>query len=208
MNELANSLDGKEIEIHAQMLAEARSQDVVLNLKVEAVNATAGTDFEIISSSNTIVIPAGKFTSEEGFKIKTINNGISNGEDRSITVSISSVSDPSINIGRGLNNPTNSFATIEIVDDECSDDLTLFNNAEWEFAGSNTVYYSEYSGGFTTAIRGDQMTISGDIANYDVGITVTTNLIPNPDAPTTGTIEFVDSSSIGNDGTYDYPVGA
>lgn len=203
MNELTNSTAGNEIVIHAEMLAAARSEDVILNLTITGTNATEGQDYEVVSSNSSIVIPAGSFTSNEGFKIRAINNGLQSTEDRSIEVLISGVSDPALNIGKGLSNPTNTRAKVEIVDDECSDQIVLFNNAEWSFEGSNTVYYSEYAGNFVTTINGDKMTITGDIANYDVGITVLATITPNPDAPTTGTITF-DPSSVGNDGTYDY----
>jgi hypothetical protein len=204
MNELTNSTAGNEIEIHAQMLAEARTQDVVINLEITTTNAAEGTDFEIVSTSNTIVIPAGSFTSTEAFKIRAINNLVSSIDQRFINISISSVSDSSIKIGKGITNPADAVAIIEIVDDECSDDFSLFNNAAWDFAGSNTFYYSDYTGSFATAINGEMMTIIGDIGNYDLGISVITTLIPNPSAPTTGTIIFAGASTIGNDGTYDY----
>ena len=204
MNELTNSMQGNEIEIHAQMLADARAQDVVVNLEITTTNAMEGTDFEIVSSAKTIVIPAGSFTSIEGFKIRAINNITSSTDQRFINISISSVSDSAIKIGKGITNPADAVAIIEIIDDECSDDISIFNNAEWEFSGSNTFYYSDYTGSFTTGVNGDMMTITGDIGNYDVGISVITTLVPNPSAPTTGTIIFTDTSTIGNDGTYDY----
>ncbi|NRB65683.1 MAG: hypothetical protein HRU40_22140, partial [Saprospiraceae bacterium] len=43
----------------------------------------------------------------------------------------------------------------------------------------------------------------GDIANYDVGITISATIVPDPEAPTTGTIIYNESTE-GNDGTYDY----
>ncbi|MEM7371903.1 MAG: hypothetical protein AAF587_25030 [Bacteroidota bacterium] len=203
MNELSNSMPGNEIELHAEMLAEPKDRDIVIQLELIAENAEEGTDYEIVSNSRSITIPAGTFQSEEGFKIRSVNNGLSSADERNLYIRISSVNDDSLNIGRGLSNPIKKEARINIVDDECSDDLTLFNNAEWSFSGSNTVYYSEYSGSFTTTINGNIMTITGDIANYDVGITVMATLTPDPVAPTTGTITF-DPSTVGNDGTYDY----
>ena len=205
MNELTNSTEGNEIEIHAEMLATKRSADIVLELAITGNNASAGTDYEVVSSTNTLVIPAGSTTSVEPFKIKAVNNGASSTEERSVSITINAVSDASLNIGRGFNNPTLKTTKIIIVDDECPDDISIFNNAEWAFTGANTVYYSDYGGTFITRINGDKMTIIGDIANYDLGIGLVADIIPNPDAPTTGTIVFnEEGSTVGNDGTYDY----
>jgi hypothetical protein len=204
MNELTNSTEGNELEIHVEMLALKRTEDIVVTLDISGENAVEGVDYEIVSPSSTITIPAGETTSEEGFKIRTVNNLLSSPDPRFVQITISTVSDVDLNIGRGLSNPTNNVVRIEIVDDECPDDIGLFNNAEWTFTGSNTVYYSDYGGTFETQVNGDKMTIIGDIANYDVGITILATLVPNPIAPTTGTILFDEDSTIGSDGTYDY----
>jgi hypothetical protein len=203
MNELLNSEPGTEIEMNLEMLAFPRSTDVVVSLSVTGINAEEGTDYEIVSPVQEIIIPAGETRSTEGFKIRSTNNTLQSIEERQIIVAITAVSDPNLNIGERLDDPESGEATITIVDDECSDTIALFNNAVWEFAGSNTVYFSDYTGSYVTQVNGDKITITGDIANYDVGITVTATIVPNPDAPTTGTLIY-DASTEGNDGTYDY----
>ena len=203
MNELINSEAGNEIELQLQMLANTRNEDIVVSLSVTGINAEEGVDYEILSSTNEIIIPAGETTSEVGFKLKTVNNTQQSIDERLIIVSITGVSDSNINIGERLDDPEKGEARVRITDDECSDTISLFNNAIWDFEGSNTVYYSDYSGSFVTQVNGNNMTITGDIANYDVGITIMATIIPNPDAPTTGTIIY-DQSSVGSDDTYDY----
>ncbi len=203
MNELENSTTGAAIELQVEMLGNPRSEDIVLSLIVTDQNAEVGVDYEVVSQNNTVVIPAGAYTSVEGFKLKTINNNDSAIDERKIFVAISEVSDSAFQIGERLTDPEKAQATIVITDDECSDTTALFNNATWTFSGSNTEYYSEYSGSFITTVAGDQMTITGDIANYDLGITITATLVPNPDAPTTGTIIY-NESSIGSEEGYDY----
>ena len=203
MNELANSTEGNELELQVEMLAYPRTEDVELTLSVSNDNTEEGVDYEIVSESNTIVIPAGQTRSTNGFKLRTINNNASSVDERKILVTITAVSDGAFTIGERPTDPENAIATVSISDDECSDTIALFNNAEWTFAGSNTVYYSDYSGSFVTTLEGDQLTIIGDIANYDLGITITATLIPNPDEPTTGTIIY-NESTIGSEPDYDY----
>lgn len=203
MNELANSTPGNEIELQVEMLANTRDEDIVLTLSITNENAEQGVDYDIVSESNTIVIPAGLTRSTDGFKLKTINNNASSVDERKIFVTITAVSDSAFNIGERPTDPEKAQTTVNISDDECSDTIAIFNNAEWTFAGSNTVYYSDYSGSFTTTLNGDQLTITGDIANYDLGITLTATLVPNPDEPTTGTIIY-NESSVGSEPDYDY----
>jgi hypothetical protein len=203
MNELANSTPGNEIELQVEMLANPRAEDIVLTLSLTNENAEQGVDYDVVSESNTIVIPAGLTRSTDGFKLKTINNNASSVDERKIFVTITAVSDSAFNIGERPTDPENAQATVNISDDECSDTIALFNNAEWTFAGSNTVYYSDYSGSFVTTLNGDQLTITGDIANYDLGITLTATLVPNPDEPTTGTIIYNESTVESEEG-YDY----
>ncbi len=166
MNELANSTEGNELELQVEMLAYPRTEDIELTLSVSNENTEEGVDYEIVSESNTIVIPAGQTRSTNGFKLRTINNNASSVDERKIFVTITAVSDGTFTIGERPTDPENAIATVSISDDECSDTIALFNNAEWTFAGSNTVYYSDYSGSFVTTLEGDQLTIIGDIANY------------------------------------------
>ncbi len=203
MNELTNSVPGDEIELQVQMLAAPRNQDILVSLTVTGENAQEGTDYEIVSTENIIIIPAGATSSTDGFKLRTINNNASTTDERKILVSISTVSDADLDIGERPTDPEKAQATVTITDDECSDTIAIFNNATWEFEGANTVYYSDYVGSFITQVNGDIITITGDIANYDVGISIMGTLAPDSEAPTTGTIVY-DPSTVGNDGTYDY----
>jgi hypothetical protein len=203
MNELTNSVSGNEIELQVQMLAAPRSQDVLVSIALTGENVQEGVDYEIVSTENIIIIPAGATSSSDGFKLRTINNNTSTIDERKIFVSITTVSDAGLNIGERPTDPEKARVAVTINDDECSDTLAIFNNALWEFAGSNTVYYSDYAGGFTTSVNGDVVTITGDIANYEVGISIMGTLVPTSAAPTTGTIVY-DPSTVGNDGTYDY----
>lgn len=203
-NEGANSTPETAIEINAEMLTfDPKQTDVVLSVEIIENGAKEGTDYEILSTSNSITIPAGSFYSTEGFKIRTIDNNLQAPDERQLIVRLTTINDDAINLGLGLTDVKNLETIITIAEDECPDTIERFNSATWEFVGTNTVYEDEYSGTYETTVSGDVLTISGDIANYDVGITVDGTLIPDAPGATSGTIVF-DESSQGNDGTYDY----
>ncbi len=205
ISESNNTTPETAIEIHAEYLGfDTREVDIIVELSVEATNATEGVDYEIVSPSNTITIPAGSFTSQVGFRIHAIDDILQALDDRFITVSIASVSDSDLNIGKGLSNPTEASAIVSIEDDECPDTIDKFNGATWAFAGSNTVYYSDYAGTYTTSVSGNTMTISGDIANYDVGLTMEATLTPDQAGATTGIITFNSSTEGMDNAGYTY----
>ncbi|NQZ79079.1 MAG: hypothetical protein HRT61_23620 [Ekhidna sp.] len=205
MSEGANSTDDAAIEINAEMFVfEPRDADVILTLEVVDGTAVVGSDYEVVSESNQIVIPAGALRSTTGFLIKTIDNNLQSSEERSFSVRISGVSDDRLNIGLGVEDVVSDRASISILDDECPDTIEKFDGATWSFSGSNTVYYSDYSGSYTTAVSGLNMTIVGDIANYDVGITMDATLVPNGPGSTSGVIEFDNSTVENGDDGYIY----
>lgn len=202
-NEGSNNTVENAIEINAEMLTfEPRPTDVVLSLEIIENGAVAGVDYELVSSSQIITIPAGQYSSTEGFKIKTIDNNISSSEERQLIVRLSAVDDSALNLGLGISTVTNLEAIISIADDECPDTIDKFNGATWSFTGVNPES-GEYEGNFSTTLSGNTITISGDLAAYDVGITVDAVLTPEVQGATSGTVTF-EPSSIGNDGSYDY----
>ncbi|WP_462248477.1 hypothetical protein [Ekhidna sp.] len=203
--EADNNTNNTALEVHAEILAfEAPSSDVTVSVSVTGSNATLGEDFQVVGASE-IVIPAGSFVSSRGLRIKSIDNNAQTTEDRIITVTITGVSDESLTIGKGLgDDATNVSSLITIVDDECPDQIDIFNGGNWSFDGFDNYYSNEYSGGFSTTLSGNTLTIEGgDIMNYDLGITMDIELTESSPGSTTGTLTHVSSTEV-NDGYFPY----
>ena len=204
LSEGDNSSDETALEVHAEILAfEKPSSDVTISVSITGTNATAGVDYEIVGASE-IVIPAGSFESTTGLRIKAIDNDTQSSEDKSISVSITGVSDSDLTIGKGVGEEaTNKTAMITLVDDECPDQISIFSGGAWSFDAVD-YYATEYSGAFSTSMDGNVMTISGgDIMNYDLGISMDVTLTESSPGSTQGTITHV-SSTEGNDGYFPY----
>jgi hypothetical protein len=202
--EADNSTDEAALEIHARVLTfEAPTTDIIVSVSVTGDNVVAGENFVIVGASE-IIIPAGSFESTTGLKIKSIDNNAQSSDDQIITVTITGASNSSLTIGRGVGaDATNIAATIEIVDDECPEQLSIFNGGSWAFDGFDT-YSTAYSGSFSSTLNGTTLTISGgDIMNYDVGVSMDIALVESSPGSTTGTLAHV-SSTEGSDGYFPY----
>lgn len=205
LGEAANSTDENALEIHAEVLTfERLKSDVTVSVSVSGTNATEGVDYEIVGASQ-IVIPAGSFKSTTGLKIKSIDNNMQSSEDKTIVVTMTGVSDASLLIGRGIgDDATNTSASITIADDECPNQISIFNDGKWSFDGFDNYYSTAYSGAFTTSVNGTTLTIKeGDIMNYDLGIEMEVALVESFPGSTTGTLTHI-SSTEESDGYFPY----
>jgi hypothetical protein len=205
LGESANSTNGTKLELHAEILAfEPPTTDVIVTVSVEGTNAVVGEDFEVVGSFE-IVIPAGSFVSSTGLGIRAIDNNAQSQGDKTIRVTITGVSDESLSIGKGIGpDATNVSAVITIADDECPDQIDIFNGGSWSFDGFDNYYSTAYSGAFSTSISGTTLTVQGgDIMNYDLGITMDVELVELAPGSTTGTISHISSTEV-NDGSFPY----
>ena len=119
--------DGKEegYPIYLQYDGSTLDEDITVNLKITEIVAKKGVDYSVESES--VLFKAGSILSEP-FYLKPIDNLTTNLEERSLIIEIVSVSNPKISIGVGIVNQSNKEIDIEIQDNECSDELDIFNS--------------------------------------------------------------------------------
>ena len=162
-------------------------EDITLTLDVEGTNAAEGVDFTV-RPNNTITIPKGRLTSDTIW-VKTIDNGAGTDLDRSFVLSITDISNDDIKIGLGLANPTKGAVKFNILDDECSNTIDIFNTDL-----TNTL---DWGGGdvdkpVTAELSGNELTVTGDLIDYGgfTGAALTMTLTPDAPGSTKGTATF------------------
>ncbi|MDO5978237.1 Calx-beta domain-containing protein [Flavivirga spongiicola] len=132
------------------------TEDFSLNLKI-AGNAQDGVDYSI--ANNIVTFKAGEIKSEP-FEITIIDNLVVNSvEDKSLEISIESVSNPNIDIGVGTLLQSNKAFALKIIDNECSDDIDIFATSLTNTTGSGTHTISG-------SVTGDVVTFTGDLISY------------------------------------------
>jgi hypothetical protein len=118
---LENSTEVLEIPLKISL---AQSKDVTIQLQITSSTAVVNSDFEILTP-DVLTIKAGEY--ETDFKIRVIDNDVSESERRMINVKIVSVSD-------GLDVQVLKEIEIEILNDDCPFDFsTLSGDYEVEF---------------------------------------------------------------------------
>jgi len=159
------------------------TQDITINLTVTENNAVDGVDYTL--STKTLVVKKGTYTSDTLY-ISTIDNLIGSLEERSIDISIASTSNSELNIGLGLDNPTNGVIRAVIIDDECSDTTDVFNSENI----SNETPWGTFP--VTGNLNGNVLTLQGDLIAYgpfpNAKLEVTLNPISN--GATKGSVTF------------------
>lgn len=198
MGELDNSTKGSEIEVPAKLLAYPRESDVTLSVTIEGINATEGEDFKIIGNKN-ILISAGDLESETGLLIRSIDNAEPSGE-RSIIITLTEVSDATLLLGSDPSkSPANTSTTITILDNDCSDEYTVFDGAVMEGKSDRGAYeYDPFDVSFTSAISGDMITLSGELNDY-LGSSLTVQAVPSSGNVTIGDLVWTEEL-LGSDG--------
>lgn len=161
-------------------------EDLTVNLEVTEYGATEGVDY--VLSTKSIVIKAGEFTSDTLF-ISTIDNLEGSPIEKSIAISVESISNPDIKIGLGIENPSNAVLTANIIDDECSDTIEdVFNSSSI----TNVTPWGDYT--VSGSVNGDLLTVQGSLIAYDPlsDSTLKITLTPVVEGGTGGTASFVD----------------
>nr|WP_299382961.1 hypothetical protein [Allomuricauda sp.] len=167
-------------------------EDFTVELAVRGNNLQEGTNFSV--DSKKVLFKAGEIRSEP-FLINIIDDLVNSSEDRSLEITIESVSNSKIDIGVGIVNQSNKLFVLNVLDNECSDTTAVFNSSNiLNSAGDHIV-----SGN----VEGSEVTLNGTLINYvafpnaELEITLT----PVIAGATTGSASFVDyPAGTDNDG--------
>lgn len=195
LNESTNSEAGYPIVIQL-WAAKTYSSDIDLTFQATGTNATAGTDFNL--TTTTLKIRAGKLISDTLW-ITTVNNETASALARTVEVKLTAASQSAIKIGLGITNPTNNAILFTIIDDECSTPLTIFN----------AVLTNSVSGTpkpATGVLAGNQLSVTGNLIDYGAfpAASITMTLTPEFSGATRGSATFGEfESGTDNDG-YEY----
>lgn len=198
MGELDNSTEGSEIAVNAKLLAYPRESDITLTVTTEGINATEDVDYKVVGEKS-ITIAAGDLESETGLLIRSIDNISPNG-DRSIVITLTESSDASLLLGSDpSDSPANTTTTITILDNDCSDEYTVFDGAVMEGKSDRGAYeYDPFDVSFSSSISGDMITLSGDLNDY-LGSSLTVQAVPNANNVTIGELVWTEEL-LGSDG--------
>ena len=163
--------------------------DFNVTVNITANNSQPGIDYDV--ESTTVTFKAGEIKSEP-LLINIVDNLLNSDQERSLTIEIESVSNPKIDIGVGIVNQSNKSVTLIIIDDECSETISIFNTPNLiSSAGNHTV---------TGAVTDSMVMLTGNLIDYgafpnaSLGITLT----PTVEGGTAGTATF-DNYQAGTD---------
>lgn len=201
LNENANSLKAYPlvVQLHA---FEPYKEDIELSLEIAGNNTAEDIDFTVFPA-DVLKIPAGKLVSDTLY-IKTIDNENGTTDARSFEIRIKSINKENINIGLGLAEPKNAGITINILDDECSEPISIFNST----ALSNTL---DWGGGdvikqATGTVVDNTVKVTGDLIDYSAfsSAAVTITLTPEMEGSTKGSAIFGEQAAGTDNDGYEY----
>lgn len=168
------------------------SEDLSVNFDVAGNNTQEGVDF-IVTPTGSVTIPSGSLVSDTIW-IKTINNTEANELERTFEVKLNSVSEPDINVGLGITEPTNDIVIFKILDDECSGDpICTFNTALTNNISAPDGSWTDVkpATGVVDKIN-STLTVAGDLIAYGTfpNATLTITLTPSEPGSATGVASF------------------
>lgn len=160
-------------------------EDITIGLSILENNAVEGVDYNL--STKSLDIKAGNFISDTLF-VSTIDNLEGSLVDRSIDISIESISNPDIKVGLGIENPTKAIVTVVIADDECSNTTDIFNSSNI----TNITPWGDFA--VTGALNGDMLTLEGNLIAYEPlsNAKLEITLTPIAEGATKGAASFSD----------------
>lgn len=187
--------NGTAYPIYLRYEGSVLDEDFSVMLKISGINAQQGTDFS--TESTTVLFKAGEIKSEP-FLITLMDNLVQNENERSIEISIESISNPNLNIGVGIVNQSNKSFVLNILDNECSQTIDIFNSTNIvSSAGNNKV---------SGSVSGSEVTLTGTLIDYssfpneELRITLT----PTIEGGTAGVATFTDYDAGTDDDGYVY----
>lgn len=177
-------------------------EDITVTLEVTGHNADLNSDF-LIDPGQAVIIPSGSFVSDT-ILVRTIDNASGSTAQRSFDIAIVSVSKPDVRIGLGIAEPKNAAITVNILDDECSETMSIFNSA----ALTNTInwggedVYKPAAG----VIAGNTVEVTGDLIDYGAfsNATLVITLAPASEGATKGTATFGEQVAGTDSDGYEY----
>jgi hypothetical protein len=200
VNEKSNSEEAFPLVIELRAF-KPYPEDIEVTLDITGTNAEEGVDFTV-TPGQSVIIPAGSFVSEP-ILIHTIDNESGTTLARSFTIAINSLS-KDINIGLGLTEARNSSITVNILDDECSESISIYNSDQLV----NTL---DWGGGpvikpVKGSVDNNTVEVTGDLIDYgpfsNAAITIT--LTPEIEGGTKGTATFGEQVAGTDDDGYEY----
>jgi hypothetical protein len=199
LNEAGSSEDGYPVVVQL-WASKPYTIDIDLTLQTSPTNSVAGVDFVAIPQN--LKIKAGKLVSDTLW-IKTVNNAVAAPDERSIELTIETVSESDIKIGLGVENPNHQTITFNIVDDECSANTSVFNsnlNNIVNWGGDDVLIPA------TGVLVDDELTVTGNLIDYGTFSNGSITIILSPESPgaTRGSATFgTQFAGTDNDG-YNY----
>ncbi|QOD60709.1 hypothetical protein H9I45_15425 [Polaribacter haliotis] len=167
-------------------------EDFSVNLKVTGNNANEGEDYSV--SNTEVIFKAGEIKSEP-FNLTLIDDLLNSENERSLEITIESVSLSNVDIGVGIKNQSNKSIIINILDNECSETIDIFNTSSVANSAGNTTV--------TGSVSGSVVSLTGNLVNYgsfpNANLEIT--LTPTIAGATTGAATFNDfDAGTDNDG--------
>jgi hypothetical protein len=201
LNELDNSETAHPLVLELKAFS-PYSEDIDVTYEIVGNNAEQNTDFAV-SPQGSVKIRAGKLVSDTIY-LNTIDNDAGAAEARGFDVRITSVSKPDIKIGLGLTEPKNAAVTVNILDDECSETIAIFNSG-------TLVNTLDWGGGdiekpASGVVTGNTVKVTGDLIDYGAfpNASIAITLTPQSEGSTKGAATFGEQvAGTDNDG-YEY----
>lgn len=147
----------EEIPIYLQYDGSTLEEDFSVELGVIEENVTEGEDYNL--STKTVTVKAGSLLSEPSY-LTLIDDLVSTEDDRKLIITIESVSNPNIDIGVGIVNQSNKEIVINILDDECSETIDIFDSPDLV----NSTEWGDYN--VTGLVSGNEFTVKGNLIAY------------------------------------------
>lgn len=200
LNEQVNSEEAYPVVVQLSAF-EPYQDDITLTLEISGHNTEENVDF-MVTPHETLKISAGSLVSDTIF-IKTIDNASGSTEERSFDIKIKSVN-KNIKIGLGIAEPKNALVTVNILDDECSETISVFNST----GIVNTIDYG--SGGViksaTGIVNNNTVNVTGDLIDYSPfsNAALTIILTPESEGSTKGSATFGEQETGADSDGYEY----
>jgi hypothetical protein len=186
LNEFDNSIEGYPVVVQLWAF-KPYNEDINVTLEITGNNTAKDVDFTV-TPDQEVTIPAGSLTSDTLW-IKTINNEAGASEPKTFDVKIKSISKSDVKIGLGIAAPKNDAVTFNILDDECSATIDIYdadlkNSLDWGYA-EGTWDQEDLALTATGSLSGDVITIHGDLIYYDGYIpgNISLPLLLTPESP-------------------------
>ena len=201
VNEFGNSETALPVTVEIRTFT-PYPEDINVTFEVTGNNTEENVDFTV-SPAGTVKIPAGSYVSEP-ILIKTIDNDAGSQVPRSFDLRITSVTKDNIKIGLGITEPKNAAITVNILDDECSETVAIFNSTSL----MNGVDWGE--GPIDKPAKGvvtsNNVKVTGDLIDYgpfpNASITIT--LTAESEGATKGTATFGEQVAGTDEDGYEY----